>query len=75
LWLHRRTNEAAGLVRRDDTRRLGPDILLVVANGDAGQRPEEAVHRPRVVSQPMQRRLDLAAIGWRHSGFRRHRGG
>jgi len=70
----RRADEPAGLVRRDDTGRLGPDRLLEAADRGAGVRPEEAVHRPWVIPQPLQRRLDLPAISRRHGGFPWHRG-
>jgi hypothetical protein len=66
-----RRNQVVGLVRREITSCIGSDALLEAADGCVGQWPEDAVYRPFVVVQAMQRFLNLPAISRRHLGFRR----
>ena len=44
-------DQAIGLVRREVTGRGGLVVALEVANRCAGPSPEDAVHRPFVISQ------------------------
>ena len=43
-------DQAIGLVRREVTGRGGLDVTLEVANCGAGPSPENAVHRPFVIT-------------------------
>ena len=67
-----RRHQTVGLVRREVTSRVGPDILLLeAADGCAGQWPEDGVYRSFVIVQALQSFLNLPAISHRHLGFRR----
>ena len=65
-----RRNQAVRLVRREVTGCIGSDALLEAADGCVGQWPEDAVYRPFVIVQAIQRLLNLPAISCRHLGFR-----
>src|ERR1700733_5441944 len=66
-----RGHQTVGLVRREVTSCVGPDVLLLeAADGCAGQWPEDAVYRSFVIVQAMQCFLNLPAISRRHLGFR-----
>jgi hypothetical protein len=56
-------DQAIGLVRREVTGRGGLDVTLEVANRCPGPSPEDAVHRPFVITQATQRFLDLPPDG------------
>jgi alkylated DNA nucleotide flippase Atl1 len=55
-------DQASGLVCREVTGRGGLDVTLEVANRGAGPSPENAVHRPFVITQTTQRFLDLPPV-------------
>ena len=65
-------DQASGLVRREVTGRGGLDVTLEVANCGAGPSPENAVHRPFVITQTTKRFLDLPPVCFGHAGFGRH---
>jgi len=65
-------DQPSGLVRREATGRSGLDVTLEVANRGAGPSPENAVHRPFVITQGTERFLDLPSVCFGHAGFSRH---
>ncbi len=67
-------DQPAGLIRRERSRRLGLDVLLEAADGSAGQRAEDAVHRSFVITRATERFLNLPSFCVRHGGFVGHRG-
>lgn len=56
-------DQASGLVRREVAGRGGLDVTLEVANRGAGRSPENAIHRPFVITEATERFLDLPPTG------------
>lgn len=67
------SHQAGGLLRGQVAGRFRADILLEAANGVPGQPTENAIHMPLIVTQSVQRFLDLPSLGFGHSGFSGHR--
>jgi hypothetical protein len=65
-------DQASGLIRREVTGRGGLDVTLEVANRDAGPSPENAVHRPFVITQATERFLHLPPVCFGHTGLSRY---
>ena len=64
-----RVDQAVGLLCAQPTGNFGANVVLEVASGRTGQRAEDAVHGPLVVTQTMQCILDLPPVSFGHVGL------